>query len=106
MAYRKWESSAYGWKDYDSEATQVGGGKHDKIKQSALYVDLSKTGEIRSTPLQITKTQSEEEYERGRRIESSVRNMLEGNANATWDYERIAYGFKALFEKPNAFLES
>lgn len=105
----RWESKIWFWLDdpqYDREALGVADGKRDREKQRALYVELCPNGEVAATPEQVTEEQANEEYERARRFDSSVRNLVEGSPSFSSDYERIESAFRVLFSKSNVFLES
>lgn len=106
---RRWESKWWFWAEdpkYDKLALDVSDGKRDRDKQRALYVELGRNGQVVKTPEHVTEMQANDEYERGRRFEACVRGLLNGNASALWDFERIKRCFKALFAQSNAFIES
>lgn len=106
---RRWESKMWGWAEdpeYDRTALHVADGKRDKEKQRVLYVELGRTGQVSATPDDVTKAQAEQEYERARRVESCVCDLLEGCTNLAWGYERVEGCFRALFDEENAFIET
>lgn len=106
---RRWESKSWVWAEdpeYDKTAMHVAEGKRDKEKQLGLYVELGKSGEVFATPTLVTQAQANDEYERGRRFESCVLGLAAGQPCGALDYERVERCFKALFSRPNAFLES
>jgi hypothetical protein len=106
---RRWESNTWVWAedpDYDKTAVNVAEGKRDMEKQRALYVELTKTGEVSATPEQVTKPQADDEYEHGRRFDSCVRGLVCGEATGAWNYERVEHFFKLLFSEASVFLES
>lgn len=106
---RRWESNARVWAedpDYDKMAVSVAEGNRDTEKQRALYVEITKGGRVSSTPEQITEQQADDEYERGRRFDSSVRGLVRGEPTGAWDYESVEKCFKVLFSEPSAFLET
>jgi len=105
---RRWESRLWVWAEdpeYDEVALEVADGKRDRDKQRALYVELGRNGQVGATPDRVTKIQADDEYERGRRFEACVRDLVEGGTGAAWDFERVEGCFKALFSQPNAFIE-
>jgi AbiV family abortive infection protein len=106
---RKWESNTWVWAedpDYDKTAVRVAEGMRDVEKQQALYVELTKTGEVSATPEQVTEQQADEEYDRGRRFDSCVRGLLCSETTGAWDYDRVEQCIKLLFSEANIFLES
>ncbi|MDW7761634.1 MAG: AbiV family abortive infection protein [Acidobacteriota bacterium] len=106
---RRWESNTWVWAEdpnYDKTAVSVAEGKRDMEKQRALYVELTKIGEVSATPEQVTEQQADDEYERGRRFDSCVCGLVCGEATGAWNYERVEHCFKLLFSEASAFLES
>lgn len=106
---RRWESKLWVWAEdpeYDKAALKVADGTRDRDKQRALYVELSRNGQVGATPERVTNIQANDEYERGRRFEACVRGLVEGGPRFAWDLERIEDSFKALFSHPSAFIES
>ena len=106
---RRWESGSWFWDkdpEYGKTALRVAEGKRDRDKHLALYVELGRNGEVGATPEQVTKIQTNDEYERGRRFEACVRGLIEGGTHFAWDIERVEGYFKALFSQPSAFIES
>lgn len=106
---RRWEPETWSWAEdpeYDRAAMYVADGKLDREKQRALYVELGRTGEVSATPDDVTRTQADEEYERARRIESCVGDLLEGGPNSACDYERVLACFRALFGKERVFIKT
>ena len=106
---RRWESTNWWWAEdphYDKTALNVADGKRDREKQRALYVELCQNGEVAATPEQVTEEQANEEYERARRFDSSVRDLVERGPNFSSDYERIESAFRVLFSESNVFIES
>ncbi|MEX2491227.1 MAG: hypothetical protein WD425_05640 [Nitrospirales bacterium] len=106
---RRWESTNWWWAEdpqYDKTALNVADGKRDREKQRALYVELCQNGEVAATPEQVTKEQANEEYERARRFDSSVRDLVERGPNFSSDYDRIENAFRVLFSESIVFIES
>lgn len=106
---RRWESNNWIWTEdpsYDKIAARVTEGKRNKAKQQALYVELTKSGEISASPEQVTEQQAGDEYERGRRFDSCVRGLVYGKEAVPWDYERVKHCFKVMFSERNAFLKT
>jgi AbiV family abortive infection protein len=63
--------SGYPWRDAEwstGKARKIADGALDKKKQSALYVDVTKTGEIGLHPGLITRAEAQEEIERAERL--------------------------------------
>jgi len=106
---RRWESKSWVWAEdpeYDKAALRVADGTRDRDKQRALYVELSRNGQVGASPERVTKIQANDEYERGRRFEACVRGLVEDGPRFAWDLERVEGSFKALFSQPSAFIES
>ncbi|GJL65873.1 MAG: hypothetical protein NPIRA05_08440 [Nitrospirales bacterium] len=106
---RRWESKDWWWAEdpqYDEVALGVSEGKRDREKQRALYVELCQNGEVAAIPEEVTVKQTNEEYERTRRIVSSVQNLLKNSLTPDWDYERVESCFRALFSNVNDFIDS
>lgn len=106
---RRWESSSWVWAEdpeYDKSALLVADGNRDRDKQRALYVELGRNGQVSALPEQVTESQANDEYGRGRRFEACVRGLVEGGTGFAWDFERVKGCFKALFSQPSAFIES
>jgi AbiV family abortive infection protein len=96
----RWESKTWFWAedfDYDKTALKVYEGKIDIEKQQSLYVELSKDGEVCSTPWKVTKEQAAAEYERARRFNSSLQCLKLGKQLIGIDYEAVENAFKSLF---------
>ena len=106
---RRWESKTWWWAEdpeYDKAALRVADGKRDREKQRALYVELSQNGEVAGNPEQFTEKQANDEYERARRFETCVRNLVERCPNSAWNIERVEGCFRALFSESTVFIES
>lgn len=106
---RRWESESWFWAedpDYDKTALDVADGKRDRDKQRALYIELGRSGQVGSTPDQVTQIQADEEYERACRFETCVSDLVGGRTDGMWDFERVEGCFRALFSQRNAFIES
>lgn len=96
----RWESNNWIWAkdpDWDHEALKVANGKIDSIKQDSLYVRLNRHGAVASTPNNVTESEAENEYERGRRFERFMEGLANLERPVGLDYERVEAMFKALF---------
>lgn len=81
------------WKDSDwssGQARKIADGSHDKIKQSALYVAVTSTGEIGCDPRSITREEALQELERAKRFSEGA---------TTWsdEYDALKETLVALF---------
>jgi AbiV family abortive infection protein len=95
-----WESKTWVWPEdpeYDETALSVYEGKRDAEKQQSLYVELSKTGEVCSTPWKVTKEQAAAEYEMARRFDAFLQFLKSGEQPIGIDYEAVENAFKSLF---------
>jgi AbiV family abortive infection protein len=98
----RWESNAWVWAEdpsYEETALKVSEGKQDRLKQRSLYVELGKTGDVHTTPKEITQKQANAEYEKGRRFTSFLKDLTSGATPNSVDYEKIEQGFRVLFSK-------
>lgn len=68
---------------------KIADGDFEKIKQDAIYIRISKNGEIMSTPEKITTKMAEDEFEKAKQYSSLHIGFNE--------YERIKYMLKFLF---------
>lgn len=86
------------WKDPEwsqGEARKVADGWLDRRKQSALYVDITKTGEVGLHPGLITKQQAAEAIERAKRI-ADIPVVFSG------EYRALKAVLAAIFANLNA----
>lgn len=86
--------SGIGWRDPDwskGRARDIADGALDRVKQAALYVDISRTGEIGQHPGQVTREQAAEA------IEAATR-LSEGAAVFSHEYHALKDALHAIFE--------
>jgi len=98
----RWESKHWVWAecpDYDPESVDIAGGKLDVTKQDALYVRLGKDGSVVSTPQEIGEEDAVVEYDRGKRFERFMDEIVQFRTPAGLDYERVKNAFEILFMK-------
>src|SRR5262245_59417916 len=84
--------SGQAWKEADwstGKARAVADGALDRIKQAALYVDISKTGEVGRYPGDITRAQAEEAIQ-------AARKLAEGAAIASDEYQALREALLAI----------
>lgn len=96
----RWKSQNWFWiedPDYDSVAQKVGDGHVDRLKQDALYVRISKTGEIASLPSTVPNDEVEKELEKAKRLGDLVGRLNEGEITMARDYEKLRATIKILF---------
>lgn len=96
----RWESRNWFWAedpDYDPESEAIAEGKMDNRKQDALYVRLGTDGSIVSIPQIIKKEDARAEFERGRRFERFMEEIVQDRTDCGLDYDRIKNAFKILF---------
>ena len=94
------ESRNWVWSDppeYDTTAKSVANGNLDKKKQNALYVRLTKTGEVTSLPSWVTIEIAENELERTKRLQQLVTQIKEGSVTMLDDFENIKKACNSLF---------
>lgn len=97
---RRWKSQNWCWledPDYDSGAQKVGDGHVDRLKQDALYVRISKTGEIASLPSTVPNDEVEKEFEKAKRLGDLVGRLNEGEITMSGEYETLKATIKILF---------
>jgi hypothetical protein len=82
--------------NYDRTAKEVGDGKAEREKQNALYVSLSKNGEVIGVPGGITPISAKRAMDRAKRMGRLVEDLLAGQSGI-FDYEKTESAFKALF---------
>jgi AbiV family abortive infection protein len=96
----RWRSASWFWAeepDYDPIASQTAEGSLDREKQNALYVRLSKTGEVVGSPLDVTAALTKRTMDRASRMKSFVAELLDDPQPSILDYEKVESAFKALF---------
>lgn len=96
----RWESRNWCWveePEYDSAAKKVSQGYIDRLKQDALYVRISKTGEIASLPSAITGNEVEKELEKSERLGELVKQLNKGEIVFSIEFEDLKATIKALF---------
>lgn len=96
----RWESRNWCWAEkpeYDSAAKKVSQGYIDRLKQDALYVRISKTGEIASLPSAITNNEVEKELEKSERLGELVKQLNKGEIVFSIEFEDLKATIKALF---------
>ena len=87
-------------------AKNVADGDRDKTKQDALYVRLSKDGEVISVPSPVTPEIVEAELERTNRLSDVVSPLREGPLGPVLDYDLLVetMGFLLLDKRNRPFL--
>ena len=93
-----WESRSY-WGEkpnYDRTAKDVGDGKAEREKQDAVYVRLSKNGEVIGVPGSVTPESATYAMDKAKRMGRLVKDLLAGQSGL-FDYEKIESAFKAVF---------
>lgn len=71
----------------DPRAKSVADGDRDKMKQDAIYVRLSKDGDVISVPTQVTPEMTEIELDITKRLSDLVRPLREGSLGPVLDYD-------------------
>lgn len=77
---RKWEDSRWVWDEppkYRKYAKKVADGHVDKIKQSALYVQIGEDGRVCSMPSSITQQLMEDAVDAAKRFHHLVKRLIE-----------------------------
>jgi hypothetical protein len=95
----RWQSD-YEWEDdpqYDPLAKLTADRSLDREKQDALYVRLSRAGEVVCSPVSVSVDTARDAFDRAKRFGEVVRQLFEGNTGSLLDYEEIESAFKALF---------
>ena len=82
----------------DKQARAVADGKIDKLKQSAFYVGVGKTGQVTTTPLKIKKLDATIEHEKTIRFKK-IFNQYGKNITIlkTCEFEKVSDSFRLLF---------
>lgn len=96
----RWESNTWVWAEepeYDAKALQIAEGRLDREKQDALYVQISRTGSVMSSPGSISPDKIQQALDRGRRLANLVERILEHDLQSIIDYKKVAAAFAALF---------
>ena len=96
----RWESQNWCWDEepkYDREVKKVGEGGLDREKQDALFVRISKTGEIASRPERMTPDMVSSALERANDLKWVIKDILTGGDSFL--YERVKAQLKALFSE-------
>jgi AbiV family abortive infection protein len=81
------------WKDEDwatGKARKIADGSLDKKKQSAFYVDITKTAEVGSHPERVTREEASEEIERAKRFS-------EGPITFSHEYRKLREALPHIF---------
>lgn len=98
----RWKSKRWVWAqdpEWDAEALDIAEGQLDQQKQDSLYVRLSKTGEVMSTPKKINPKRAKEEFERGRRVGQFIKDLADFKRPVGIEYEKVENAFIALFSE-------
>src|SRR5690242_748955 len=97
----RWKSTTWIWADdvkYDSIPNQIARGKIDRQKQASLYVNISETAGIISTPEVTTEKMANEELEKANRFLYFGKSISKNEKGHLINYNRIENGFKELFK--------
>lgn len=99
---RKWERPDSGELDGDLYDKSLKRLPHriDRIKQNAIYVDVSPAGEVLSTPLSITEGQVNIELERCSKFQYLSRQFEEGGILLQHDFDRLKKALAWVFKPP------
>lgn len=95
----KWEANNWEWAEdpqYDKSALRVAEGAKDRRKQDALYVRIGGDGRVSSTPLTITKEETQAELDRAGRYKNFLVTLLDGKAESR-RHEKALSTLKLLF---------
>ena len=80
----------------DPTAKSIAHGDRDRIKQDALYVQLSEDGDVISVPTQVSCEMIETEIRRTKRLGDLVAPLREGALGPVLDYRLVADAMKFL----------
>lgn len=82
----------------DQVARKIGDGYIDRLKQNALYVDIGRTGEVKSTPLRIKPDHAKIELEKTDRFRRILLRR-DGTIIAPTgiDFDKVTAAFKLIF---------
>lgn len=83
--------------DYERDVAGIARGERDKFKQSALYVDVDKSGRVRSSPLDIKLDESQAEYDRAQRYRSTIQSLLRVDAHEGLQLQKLKEAMKIVF---------
>lgn len=95
----RWERNNWVWAEnpgYDKSALHIAEGRKDRHKQDALYVRIGRDGQVCSTPLAITESETRSELERADRYRRFVVSVLNGE-DRSHRYEKAIDALKSLF---------
>lgn len=90
---RRWESQDWVWAEdpkYDREAKSVYDGKEDRLKQDAIYIKISKDGQVINSPIKFKRADTENEIEKAERYSQLM------NIKKDLRYKEVVEIFKAL----------
>ena len=96
----RWESRGWVWAeepDYDRKASSIGEGKHDRLKQDAIYVRLGSNGQLVSSPVNFSGKTFGAETDRAERLAQLVERMLEESTHPGLDYDKVESALRLLF---------
>lgn len=96
----RWDSSSWEWADepqYDPAAQMIGEGSVDREKQDALYVRLSRSGQVVGTPDSVTPDTATEAMKRAERFGKLVKSMF-SESPVAWEYERVEQIIALVFQ--------
>ena len=97
----QWKSRNWVWSEppeYDATAKKVADGNLDRKKQNALYVRLTRTGEIANLPSGVTIDMAENELERTRRLHQLVLQIKGRSVTMLDDYENLKETLRLIFK--------
>lgn len=95
----RWEANNWVWAEdpqYDKSALRVAKGAKDRRKQDALYVGIGRDGRVSSTPMTITKNETQAELDRARRYKYFLVSVLDGKTESR-RHEKALSALKLLF---------
>jgi hypothetical protein len=81
---------------YDPAAQALADGARDREKQRALYVGISKTGAICSSPNDVTDEEVEKAVERSQRLRQGLRGLME-HGGVGVEFDRLIENLKVMF---------
>jgi AbiV family abortive infection protein len=103
LRYKKierWKSSTRIWSEEppcDPLAKKTGEGQRDREKQDALYVRLSRSGEVAGSPVSVAPDGAREAMERAKRFGGLVDSLIR-DSNSAWHYEELERAMKLVFQ--------
>lgn len=95
----RWNSE-FEWAEepqYDPAAKMTGQGSVDREKQDALYVRLSRSGEVVGTPTSVTPDTAREAMKRAMRFGQPIDSMIR-DSPVGWGYERLEQLITLVFQ--------